>query len=580
MENKQIAAILSEMADILEIQGADFFRLNAYRKAAINILNMPQDLRDIVDKNPRDLEKLPGIGKGLQQKIVELITTGKCQEYEDIKKNFPEGLLEILRLRGLGPKKVKLLYSELQIKNLKELKMAAEAHIIQTLPGMGAKSEADILKAIDEYAHFSSDRFLIDEAMQEAVRIIEYMKECKDIKKIEYAGSLRRCQDTIGDIDILVTVKDPVKSQKVIMERFVKYPEVLSIVAEGETKSSVTLRSGIDVDLRVIDNESLGAAMHYFTGNKNHNIRIRDLAKRKGLKVSEYGIFKGEKMIGGKEEKEIFEAVGLPYIAPEMRSDNGEIEYGLEHGKFPKLIELKDLKGDLHNHSVYSDGQNTIEEMAQAFIGKGYEYFGISDHSSVMGITGGMGKKDISAEWAEVDKLNKKLKGKITILKSCEVDILKDGSLDFDDEILKNLDFVIISAHMYQRLSPEEQTKRLISAIENKYSGILGHPTGRMINRRAPMEFDMARVIDACVKNNVALEINSNPLRLDLIDKYIRIAKEKGAKFVINTDSHAPDQIEFIKYGVGIARRGWLTKEDVLNTLNLKDLTAYFKSVY
>ena len=580
MENKQIAAVLSEMADILEIQGADFFRLNAYRKAAINILNMPQDLRDIVDKNPLDLEKIPGIGRGLQKKIVELITTGKCKEYDDIKKKFPEGLLEILRLRGLGPKKVKLLYSELQIKNLKELKAAAEAHMIQTLPGMGSKSEADILKAIDEYAHFSSDRFLIDEAMQEAVRIIQYMKECKDIKKIEYAGSLRRCQDTIGDIDILVTVKDPVKSQKVIMDRFVKYPEVLSIIAEGETKSSVALRGGMDVDLRVIDDESFGAAMHYFTGNKNHNIRIRDLAKRKGLKVSEYGIFKGEKMIGGKEEKEIFEAVGLPFIAPEMRSDNGEVEYGLEHGKFPKLIELKDIHGDLHNHSVYSDGQNTISEMAEAFIKKGYEYFAISDHSSVMGITGGMGKKDINGQWAEVDKLNKKLKGKITILKSCEVDILKDGSLDFDDEVLKNLDVVIISAHMHQRLPAEEQTKRLISAIENKYVNILGHPTGRMINRRSPMEFDMVKIIDACVENNVALEINSNPLRLDLIDKYIRIAKEKGAKFVIDTDSHATDQIDFIKYGVGIARRGWLTKEDVLNTMNLKDLTAYFKSVY
>lgn len=580
MENKQIAGILAEMADILEIQGADFFRLNAYRKAAINILNMPEDLREIVDKNPHDLEKLPGIGKGLQQKIVEMITTGKCQEHEEIKRNFPEGLLEILRLRGLGPKKVKLLYSELMITDLAKLKAAAEAHIIQTLPGMGEKSEAEILRAIDEYANFSSDRFLIDEAMKEALLIIEHMKSCKDIKKIEYAGSLRRHQDTIGDIDILVTVKDPKKSQKNIMERFVKYPEVLNVIAEGETKSSITLQSGIDVDLRVVDDESFGAAMHYFTGNKAHNIRVRDLAKKKGLKISEYGVFKGEKKIGGKEEKEIFEAVGLPFIPPEMRSDNGEIEYGLKEGRVPKLVELKDLRGDLHNHSVYSDGKNTIAEMAQAFIARGYEYFAISDHSSVMGVTGGMSKKDIELQWDEIDELNKKLKGEITILKSCEVDILKDGSLDFNDETLKNLDFVIISVHIHQKLPPEDQTKRLIAAIENKYSSILGHPTGRIINRRAEIDFDMTKVINACVANNVALEINSNPLRLDLVDKYIRIAKEKGAKFVINTDSHSTDHIGFINYGVGIAKRGWLSKDDVINTMDLKSLTAHFKSVY
>jgi len=580
MDNKKIASIFSEMADILEIQGADFFRVNAYRKASINILNLPQDLRDVVDKDPKSIEKIPGIGKGLQKKIIELITTGKCQEHEEVKKNFPEGLLEMLRLRGLGPKKVKLLYSELNIKNLKELKHAAEARMIQTLPGMGIKSEEDILKAIDEYAHFSSDRFLIDEALQEALRIIKYMKKCKTVKRIEYAGSLRRSQDTIGDIDILVTVKAPDKSREIVMEHFLKYSEILDVIANGETKSSVALKSGIDVDLRVIDDKSFGAAMHYFTGNKAHNIRIRDLAKKKGLKISEYGIFKKDKMIGGKEEKDIFKAVGLPYIIPEIRTDAGEIEYGLKNNEFPAFIELNDIKGDLHTHSTYSDGQNSIENIAQFFIKKKYKYFAISDHSSVMGITGGMGRKDILAQWDEIDELNRKFEGKIFILKGCEVDILKDGSLDFSDEVLKKLDVVIVSAHMYQRLSFEEQTKRLIAAIENKYSRILGHPTGRMINRRAPMEFDMEKVIDACVKNNVALEINSNPLRLDLVDKYVRIAKSKGAKFVINTDSHDTEQIDFMKFGIGIGRRGWLTKEDVINTMNLKDLTAYFKPVY
>lgn len=580
MDNKQIAGIFSEMADILEIQGAVFFRVNAYRKAAISILNMPHDLREVVDKNPKLLETIPGIGEGMRHKIIELIQTGQCQEYEELKKGFPQGLLEILRLRGVGPKKVKLLYSELRIKDLKMLKEAAIKHLLRDLPGMGEKSEADILKAIDEYAHFSSDRFMISETLQEAERLIEYLKKCKEIKKIQYAGSLRRCQDTIGDIDILTTVKDPLKSHKIIMELFVKYPEVLDVIVQGDTKSSVALRSGIDVDLRVVDDKSFGAALHYFTGNKEHNIRVRDLAKKKGLKVSEYGVFKGEKMIGGAKEEDVFKAVGLPYIIPELRADNGEIEYGLEHKSFPEFVELTDIRGDLHSHSNYSDGKYSLAEMANAFMDKGYEYFGISDHSSVMGITGGMGKKDISKQWEEIDKLNKKLKGKITILKSVEVDILKDGSLDFADEVLKQLDFVIISAHMYQQLPAIEQTERIIAAIENKHSRILGHPTGRMINRRAPMEFDMNKVIDACAKNHVALEINSNPLRLDLIDKYIRIAKDRGAKFVINTDSHATDQIDFMNYGVGIARRGWLTKKDVINTMNLKELTAYFKSVY
>lgn len=580
MDNKQIAGIFSEMADILDIQGESIFRINAYRKGAINILNSPFDLRDIVDENPKELENIPGIGEGLRKKIIELVQTGQCKEYEDIKKGFPEGLLEILRLRGVGPKRVKLLYSELRIKDIPELKKAAESHMIMNIPGMGAKSEEDILRAIDEHANFSTDRMTISEALEEAIHIIAYMKKCEIIEKIEYAGSLRRWQETIGDIDILVTVKNAEKSHESVMNHFVKYPEVLKVIAQGDTKSIIALLSGIDVDLRVVDSRCFGAAMHYFTGSKAHNIKIRDLAKRKGLKVSEYGVFNGEKLIAGKDEKDIFKQVGVPYIIPEIRKDDGEVEYGLKHGKFPKFIELEDIKGDLHCHSTYSDGSNSISELAEAFMNKGYEYFAISDHSSVLGVTQGMGKNDIKQQWVEVDKLNQKYKGKFKILKSAEVDILKDGSLDFDDEILKKLDFVIISAHMYNRLPAEEQTKRLIAAIENPYSRILAHPTGRLINKRVPMEFDMIKIIDACVKNNVCLEINSNPQRLDLADKYVRIAKDKGAKFVINTDSHDIPQIDFIKYGVGIARRGWLTAKDVLNTYSLDGLTKYFNSIY
>lgn len=316
--------------------------------------------------------------------------------------------------------------------------------------------------------------------------------------------------------------------------------------------------------------------MHYFTGSKQHNVMVRDLAKKKKLKLNEYGLFKKDKMIAGRTEEEIFEAVGLPYIPPELRNNNGEIEYGMKNKSFPKLVELSDIKGDLHTHSTYSDGKNTIEEMAEYFIKKGYEYFAVSDHSSVMGITRGMGKQDIKKQWEEIARLNKKYRGKIKIFRSSEVDILKDGSLDFDEEILKKLDFVIVAAHMYARLDSKRQTARLIAAIENPYSKILAHPTGRLINKRAEMEFNMEKVIDACVQNNVAIEINSNPLRLDLIDKYVKIAKDKGAKIAINTDAHSPGQADFMKFGVLTARRGWLEKKDVINSKNLKVIDSYF----
>lgn len=579
MDNKKIAQVFEEMADILDIQGADFFRVNAYRKAAMTINNSAIDLRKVVDFNPKELTKIPGIGTALAGKITELILTGHCKEHEKLKKTIPEGLLEILNIRGIGPKKVRMFYYMLGIKNIKELKEAAKNHKIQSLEKMGKKSEEEILKAIDEYMIYSVKRVLISEALLEAERLIEYMKNCKLIQKIEYCGSLRRWQETIGDIDIMVTVKDAESSHEDVMKFFIAYPEVVMVVAEGDTKSSIILQSGINVDLRVVDSESFGAAMHYFTGSKDHNIRIRDIAKKKGLKVNEYGVFKGEKMVAGRSEDEVFKSVGLPFIIPEIRRDEGEIEYGLKHKKFPDFIELKDIKGDLHSHSKHSDGRNTIEEMAGIFIQKGYEYFAITDHSSVIGITGGMGKKEIEKQWKEIDGLNKKLKGKIKILKGVEVDILKNGELDFSDEVLSKLDVVIASAHMYSRLSEEDQTKRLIAAIENKYVKILGHPTGRLINKRPPMEFNMEKIIKACVMNNVVLEINSNPLRLDLSDKYVRMGKEMGAKFSIDTDSHSKDQPDFIKFGIGTARRGWLTKDDVINTRSLKNLTLSGKFV-
>lgn len=574
MDNKQIAGVFEEMGDILEIKGESFFRVNAYRKGALTIANLADDLRKISKEGASEVAKIPGIGKALSEKIVELIETGKCEAHEKLKEGFAAGLLEMLKVRGLGPKKVKLFYEELEIDSIEKLKKAAESGALRDLPKMGEKSEAEILKAIEEFKQFSSDRAMVNEALLEAERYIEYMKEVSDIESIQYAGSLRRRQETVGDIDILTTVKDPEKIKEKVMKHFVAYDEVINVIAEGDTKSSVILASGIQVDLRLVEKESFGAALHYFTGSKEHNVRMRDIAKKKGLKVNEYGLFDGEKKLAGETEESMFKALGLPFIEPELRKNDGEFEYGMKHGKFPDLVELKDIRGDLHSHSTYSDGKRSIEEMAKAFKDRGYDYFAVTDHSAAMGITGGMDEKKIRAQWKEIEKVQQKVD--IKILKGCEVDILKDGSLDFADEILKELDVVVASAHMHGRLPYDEQTKRLIRALESGYVNILGHPMGRLINKRAEMEFDLEKVIKVAVSNGVALEINANPMRLDLPDKYLRMAKDLGAKFSIDTDSHDSDQLEFMKFGVGIARRGWLTKEDVINT---RHLTALMKGL-
>lgn len=579
MDNKTIARILQEIGDILDIRGEDKFRINAYHNAAISIMNLPQDLREIVERNPKDLEKIPGIGTNMKRHIYNLLTDGYSRELEDIKKSIPQGLLEMLRLRGVGPKKIKLFYTELKIKDLNELKKAAEDGMLATLPGMGEKSQQSILEAIDEHSKFDLKRSLISDALAEAEKYLDYMHNCKDIKRIQYAGSLRRRKETIGDIDLLATVTSDKKIPDV-MEYFTKYKEVLKVIAHGATKSAVILESGMQVDLRVVEDESFGAALHYFTGSKEHNIKMRDLAKKNGLKINEYGVFNvntGE-MIVCKKEEDVFKSVKLPYIEPELRNGENEIEYAktAKNHQMPELIELKDLKGDLHLHSNWSDGKSEIEEIAKTYQQAGFKYIALTDHSSVMGITGGLNLHKIHDQWKEIDRINKKLKD-FTILKGCEVDILKDGTLDFSDEVLKQLDIVVISAHMHPNLSEEEQTKRVIRAIENPYSKILGHPSGRLINRRAPMQLDMVKIIDACKANNVAIEINSNPLRLDLTDIYVKMAKDKGVKIVIDSDGHAANQYELLKYGVFVGRRGWLTKKDVLNAQDLEHLLRFWE---
>ncbi len=579
MNNKQISKILQQIGDILEIKGEDKFRVNAYHNAAIGVLNYPGDLRTLFKENPDEIENVPGVGKNIKAHIIELIETGDAKEFKQIRKSIPIGLLDILNLRGVGPKKVKLFYTDLRIDSIEKLKDAAEKGMIAMLPGMGEKSQKEILEAIEEKSKFQTNRVLINDALMEAEKYIEYIKKCPAVVRIEYAGSLRRRLETIGDIDLLVTTKndDPDDAIK-IMKHFVQYKEIFNVISEGDTKSQVILESGIQVDLRVVENKVFGAALHYFTGNKNHNILIREMAKKKNLKVSEYGVSKrttGE-VIACKTEDSLFKALGLQFIPPELRIGEDEIDYALKNKKFPKLIELEDIKGDLHTHSNYSDGHATIEEMALAYKAMGFKYIATTDHSKTVSIANGMDENKIRKQWKEIDAVNKKIRG-FKVLKGCEVDILKDGSLDFEDKILKELDIVVIAAHMHAKLEFDEQTKRIIRAIENPYSKILAHPTGRMINRRGPMDFDMIKVIDACKANNVAIEINSNPLRLDLTDKYVRVAKDKGVKICINTDSHDIYQPTLLKYGVFVGKRGWLTKKDVLNTGTLEQVLNFWK---
>lgn len=583
MDNQGIAHIFAEIADMLDIQGENVFRINAYRRAAQIVEHYPQDLSEAYLKTG-DVEKIPGIGTDLKQKIIELVTTGKCQWHQELVAQFPPGLLGMLRVRGVGPKKVKLFFGTLGIQNLEQLKKAAMTGQLRDLPKMGEKSEADILKAIEEYEAMPHERRLLHEALTEANKFVAYLSECPDILKVQYAGSLRRGVETVGDIDILCCgkkgeKKDPEEVTR-IMNYYAKYPGIASIINRGETKSSTLLDTGIQVDLRVLDESIFGAALHYFTGSKAHNIRIRDRAKKMGLKVSEYGVFdmkgKKERLVAGKTEDELFKIIGLPFIIPELREDRGEIEYGLSHEKMPDPVELDHLQGDLHVHSRWSDGSQEIEDVAKAYQKAGFQYIALTDHSKLVGVTGGMDDARVTEQWDEIDEINRKMKG-FRILKGSEVDILKNGQLDYGEKILKKLEVICASAHLYHNLTEEEQTKRLIRAVTSGYVKILSHPTGRLINQRKAISFNMEAVFKACNDHHVALEINASPDRMDLSDVNVRMAKSLGCKFSIDSDSHHSSQMEFLQYGVIIARRAGLQKEDIINTMPLKELLKYWK---
>lgn len=568
MKNIEIAAIFYAMADILELQDVKWKPI-AYRKAARAIETLSEPIEEVYKKGGiKALMEIPGVGEAIAKKTEEFILTGKVKEYEKLKKKIPKGLREIMDLQGLGPKKAIRLYKELGINSIEELETAAKEGRIARLEGFGEKTEENIIKAI-EIAKKGKERLPLGVALPIAREIIEELKNTEGVKRIEIGGSLRRRVETIGDIDILAEVTEG----KEIMDRFVSLPNVIEVLAKGEKKSMVVIEKGeykIQVDLRIIESKSFGAALQYFTGNKEHNIELRKIAISKGWKLNEYGIFKGEKQIAGEEEEGIYEKLGMKWIPPELRENKGEIKAATED-RLPMLIDIKDIKGDLHVHTNWSEGTGTIEEMVQAAKKKGYEYVGIADHSKSERIANGMDERRIQQQIEAVKEIRKKMKG-IQILHSSEVSILPDGSLDYPDDILKRLDYVIVSVHSRFKSSKSEMTNRILKALENKYVKILGHPTGRLINERMPYEVDMDQVMEICREKDIAMEINSFPLRLDLNDVYARKAKENGIKLCINTDAHAVDHLNYIEYGVAVARRGWCKKDDVINTMSFDKL--------
>lgn len=583
MDNQHIAAIFQEIGDILEIQGENRFRVLAYHKAALVISELGQDLQDIYQEDPKKLLEIPGIGKDLAAKIQELLSTGQCAYYEKLVESFPRGLLELLRVRGVGPRKVKLFHSRLGIDSAEKLREAALAGQLRELPGMGEKSEKEILKALEDYDRHTM-RMTLGDALYHAQRIIVFLQRCPDVAEVVYAGSLRRMKETIGDLDILVSVKNTkVNAIPSIMTYFTQYPEVTKVLAMGETKTSVLLHSGVQADLRVLPEKSFGAALHYFTGSKEHNVALRDRAKRMGFKVNEYGVFKGEEQVAGATEEEVFNILKLPYIPPLLRENRGEIE-AAEQNRLPQIVTLKDLHGDLHVHSRWSDGTDEIEVIARAYRDAGFEYIALTDHSPAVAVARGLNSDRFALQWDEIDAINKELaeeaaKGAppFTILKGVECDILHNGSLDLSDETLAQIDVVVASVHSRFNLSPLEQTKRVIKALQHPAVTILGHPSGRLINKREPYAIDMEEVINAAVAHRVALEINGQPLRLDLFDYYAKRAQEKKAYFSIDSDSHNPAQRNNLDFAVAVAQRGWVTPENVLNAWPLEKLREFLR---
>lgn len=566
LKNHEIASLFERIADIMELKGENTFRINSYRKAARVIGDLTEDIEEIA--KTQKLTDIPGIGKGTAEKIIEYINTGKMSKYEEVKKGVSEETVGLMQIPGLGPKTVSLLSRELGIVGLRDLENALQAGKLKGLFGIGEKKIENIAKGIELFK-ISQQRISIGLAYPIVKRIIAELQRNPHMKDIQAAGSLRRMKETVGDIDILVSGAKGAE----IVKAFAKMRGVTQVLAAGDTRGSVRVEEGVQVDVRVVCEDDFGSALQYFTGSKEHNIHLREIAKKKGFKINEYGIFKGDKKVGGRFEQEIYRILGMDWIPPELRENRGEIE-AAQKGMLPNLIKLSDIKGDLHNHSNWSDGTPTLEEMAVHAMKMGYQYLAVSDHSRSLHVANGLKEEELLEEIEEIDRLNKKFNG-FTLLKASEVDIKANGTLDFPDKLLEKLDVVVASIHSGFKQGREKITERMVAAIHNHYVNIIAHPTGRLISKREGYEIDMDKVIGACSETGTALEINCYYDRLDLNDINCRKAKESGVMIAISTDAHHVDQMWMMELGVGIARRGWVEKKNVINTLFIDKLKAF-----
>ena len=570
MKNQQIADIFNEIAELLELKNENVFRIRAYRRAAQNIGDLPKDVAAL---SPEELETVPGIGKDLAAKVREFLETGRIAKHEELKAAVPGGLLELLRVPGLGPKKAKLLSDKLKVKGIDELEAAVRAGRLSGLHGIQKRTEENILKGI-EFLKRGPERRPIGKVLPLAEEIVRRMRSSAPLDRIEVAGSIRRWKDTVKDIDILATSQDPAA----VMAAFVKLPQTGRVLSHGETKSSIITDDGIQVDLRVVDEDSFGAALQYFTGSKQHNIKLREMGVRAGLKINEYGVFRepGEKKIGGAKEEDVYRALKLAFIPPELREDGGEIEAALE-GRLPDLVTLADIRGDLHVHTKWSDGSHDLDTMVQEARKRGYRYIAVTDHTKGLGVAHGLDERRLREQMRLITGVNEKLRG-FTVLAGTEVDIRADGRLDLADEALAGLDIVVASIHSGFKQPQEQITRRLLAAVRNPWVSVIAHPTGRLLGERDAYAVDLDAVLKEAAKYGVAMEVNAYPLRLDLNDLHIRMAKGYGVPLVISTDTHVANQFDYMAYGVSVARRGWVEKKDVLNALSCEQLIKRLKT--
>jgi DNA polymerase (family 10) len=584
MENVEIAHILSKYADLLEIEGEDLFRVLAYRNAARSIEGFPQPIVQLL-REGADLKKLkiPGIGKSMAEHIEEIVSTGTLTALSQLQKKLPAKLDELLEIEGLGPKRTKHLYDKLGIGSIAELQAALEAGKVESLRGFGPKSAEKIRQAIRNLAK-RPKRLKLAEADQLARPLLDYLRKGGNVEQLEVAGSYRRRVETVGDLDVLAVSDKP----EPVMERFQRYPDVVRVLASGGTRGTVILRSGLQVDLRILPRHCYGAALHYFTGSKAHNIAVRKLGVERGLRISEYGVFRvlrGKKVeeagveegerIGGAREEDVFRAVDMDWVPPELREDRGEIQRAQKH-KLPQLVKLGDIRGDLHLHSKWTDGKNTILEMVRACKERGYQYCAITDHSQAVHVAGGLKPEDFRKQMVEIQQAREKVHG-IRVFSGCEVDILPDGSLDLPDDLLEQFEVVVAAVHAKMDMSQNAMTRRVLKALAHPALTMLAHPTGRLINEREPFAIDLEQILHAAKDHDVAVELNAQPERLDLNDVHVLRAREIGVKIVINTDAHSTDQLRFMTYGVDQARRGWLESRHVLNTMTGARLESWLK---